>query len=145
MIKESSGLCASANHSKSPSFMESPSNYKSYSMIKFITATLLSALLSTVCCLFLPWWSIGVACFVVAAVVAQRPLYAFLAGFTGLFLLWGGLSWYLSSRNGHLLAHKMSVVILQSDRPALLILTTALIGGLVGGLAALAGSFVRTS
>jgi len=112
-------------------------------MIKFVTAILLSALLSTVGCLFLPWWSIAVACFIVAVVVVQRPLFAFLSGFTGLLLLWGGLSWYLSSKNGHLLAQKMSLLILKSDKPFMLIIITALIGGLVGGLSALAGSFVR--
>ncbi len=68
---------------------------------------------------------------------------SFLAGFVALFLLWGGLSWYISSSNNDLLAHKVSLLILKMDSPMLLILATALIGALVAGLAALSGSFVR--
>ncbi len=112
-------------------------------MIKFISAAVLVALLSAAACLFLPWWSIAPAAFLVSVAIPQKPWVAFLSGFTGLFLLWGGLSWMLSSRNGHLLAHKMSMLILKSDQPMMLVLITALIGALVGGLAALAGSYVR--
>ncbi len=112
-------------------------------MIKFISAVLLIAVVSAAACLFLPWWSIAPAAFIVSAVISQKPVPSFLSGFTGLFLLWGGLSWFLSNRNGHVLAHKVSQLILKSDQPYVLVLLTALTGALVGGLAALAGSFVR--
>lgn len=111
--------------------------------MKFIVSILLVALLSFVSCLYLPWWSVAVAAFIVTAFIHQRPAKAFLAGFAGVFLLWGILSWYLSSRNEHILAHKVSVMIIQSDNVPLLILATALIGGIVGGLGALAGSFLK--
>ena len=112
--------------------------------MKFIVSLLLTALLSFAACLYMPWWSIAIAALLVAALIPQRPARSFLCGFLALFLLWGGLSLWISNNNGHLLAHKVSLLIIKVDNPYLLILITALIGALVGGLGALAGAFLRT-
>lgn len=111
--------------------------------MKFITSIVLIALLSVAACLYLPWWSIAIVAFVVAVAIPQHPGKLFLAGFIALFLLWGSLSFYISSNNNDLLAHKVSLIILNTDSPLLLIATTALIGGIVAGFSALTGSFVR--
>jgi hypothetical protein len=113
--------------------------------MKFIVSIFLIALLSVTACLYLPWWSIAIVAFIVAASIPQKPLKAFLAGFIALFLLWGSLSWFISSNNNHLLAHKVSMIIIKTDSPFILILITALIGSLVAAFASLAGSFVRKS
>ena len=60
--------------------------------MKFFVSLILTAFLSFGACLYLPWWSIAIASFLVAALIPQRPGKAFLAGFTALFLLWGGLT-----------------------------------------------------
>ena len=111
--------------------------------MKFFFAFILTILLSFAACLFFPWWSIAIAAFVVAALIPQKPFKAFLTGFIALFLLWGGLSFWMSNNNDHILAHKISQLILKIDNPIVLILATALIGALVAGLAALAGSYLR--
>ena len=113
--------------------------------MKFIISLILTALLSFGTCLYLPWWSIAIAAFIVAALIPQKPGKAFLAAFIALFLLWGAFSFWLSNNNEHLLAHKVSVLILKMDSPYLLILATALIGGLVAGFAALSGAYLRKS
>lgn len=113
--------------------------------MKFTVSLILTALLSFAACLFLPWWSIAVAAFIVAALIPQKAGKAFVTGFFSLFLLWGGLSFWISNNNEHLLAHKVSVVILKMDSPFLLMLATAMIGALVAGFAALAGSYLRQS
>ena len=113
--------------------------------MKFIISLLLIALLSVAACLYLPWWSIAIVAFIVAALIPQQPAKAFLTGFIALLLLWGSLSWYISSNNNHLLAHKVSMIILKTDSPYLLITATALIGALVAGFAALSGSYLRRS
>jgi hypothetical protein len=112
--------------------------------MRFIISILLTALLSFALCLYLPWWSIALAAFAVAALIPQKPVHSFLAGFIALFLLWGTMAFTLSSNNGHLLAHKVSLLLLKFDSPAALITETALIGALVAAFAALAGSFLRT-
>jgi hypothetical protein len=111
--------------------------------MKFLSAFILTALLSIAACLYLPWWSIAIVAFIVAVAIPIKPFVSFIAGFSALFLAWGGLAWYISTNNEHLLAHKVSILILQSDSPYLLILATALIGALVAGFAALSGSYLR--
>ena len=111
--------------------------------MKFIVSILLIALLSVAACLYLPWWSIAIVALVVSCLIPQRPGKAFITGFIALFMLWGALSWYLSSNNDHLLAHKVSLIILKTDNPLLLIVATALTGALVAGFGALTGSYLR--
>jgi hypothetical protein len=111
--------------------------------MKFFISLILTILLSFAACLFLPWWSIAIAAFIVAALIPQKPFKAFLTAFIALFLLWGGLSFWMSNNNDHILAHKVSQLILKMDNPYVLILATALIGALVAGFAALGGSYLR--
>ena len=111
--------------------------------MKFFFSFILTILLSFAGCLFLPWWCIAIAAFIVAALIPQKPFKSFITGFAALFLLWGGLSFWMSNNNDHVLAHKISQLILKMDSPVVLVLATALIGALVAGFAALAGSYVR--
>jgi len=111
--------------------------------MKFFISILLIALVSIVAGLYLPWWSIALAAFVVIALIPQKPLYAFLSGFIAIFILWSGMSFIISNKNDHILAHKISMIILQSDSPVSLVLITGLIGALVAGCGALAGSYLR--
>jgi hypothetical protein len=111
--------------------------------MKSITAALLIALLSFSLGLYLPWWTVAVAGGLVALILNLRPVAAFMAGFMAVFVLWGGLALLRSSSNDHILAKRMAAFILKNDNPWMLILLTALIGGLVTGLGALSGSFLR--
>ena len=111
--------------------------------MKFIVSLILIAALSFVSCLYLPWWSIAVTAFIVAVVIPQGAGRSFLSGFLAVFLLWAGLSFWISLANEHLLAHKIAPLIIKIDNPLLLILATGLIGGLVAGFGALTGSFIR--
>lgn len=102
------------------------------------------AALSFAACLYFPWWSIAVACFLVALLIRQKPGVAMLTGFLALFLLWGGLAYWISRGNNDILAHKISELILKKDNPAMLVLITGAIGALVGAFAALSGSLLRS-
>lgn len=113
--------------------------------MKLIAAILLTALSAFVAGLWLPWWSVSLAAFLVAALVHQRPLRALLAGFLGIFLLWGGLALWIDLANNHLLSQKIAAILKLGSSSFPLVLITGIIGGLVGGVAALAGSFFRQS
>ena len=67
---------------------------------------------------------------------------AFFSGFLALFLLWSILSFYISVNNDHILAHRVSLLLIKNDSPFLLILITGLIGGIVAGLASLTASYI---
>jgi hypothetical protein len=111
--------------------------------MKFVISVILIALLSFAGCLYFPWWSIAIMAFVTGILIPQKPARAFLSGFMAVFLLWILLSWWISAANGHVLAHKMSLIVLKTDNLPVLIFATGLIGGLVAGFASLAGSFLR--
>lgn len=111
--------------------------------MKFIASILLTALLSFVLCLYISWWAIAIVAFIVAVLIQQSPLLSFLTGFIALALLWGGLSWWIDMKNGQVLSHKLSSLLPFGGSTFLMILVTALIGGLVAGSAALAGSYLR--
>lgn len=112
--------------------------------MKSVAAALLVALLGFGLGLYLPWWTVAVAAALVALVLDLRPAPAFLTGLAGAMILWGMLAFLRSSANDHILAHRMSQFILQNDSPNLLILVTAVIGGLTGGMGALTGSLFRS-
>ena len=113
--------------------------------MKFIVSIILTALLSFEAGRYLPWWSIAIAAFAVAALIPQKPRKSFWTGFIALFLLWGVLAYYIDVKNVHILSQKIAELIIKSKSSSLLILITALIGGLVAGFAALSGSYLRSS
>ena len=113
--------------------------------MKFTISITLTILLSFCACLFLPWWSIAIVAFLVAALIPQTPLVSFITGFIALFLLWGILSFWISTNNDHILAHRVSLLIFKTDNPFLLIIVTALIGALIAGFAALTAGYIRPS
>lgn len=112
--------------------------------MKFLVSVLLTGLLAFIAGLYLPWWSIAVVAFGVAVLVHQKAGKAFLSGFLGLFLFWGMLAWWIDTKNDSILSNKIGELLGTGAQPALLILITALVGGLVAGLAAMCGSFLRS-
>lgn len=115
--------------------------------MKFITAIILTALLSFISGLlsFSPWWGFAVTSLIVALLVHQKAGKAFLAGFLGLFLLWGGLAWWIDMKNNGVLSQKIASVLPLGGNSILLIVVTGVAGGLVAGFAAMSGSYLRSS
>jgi len=113
--------------------------------MKFLVAILLTGLFAFIAGLYLPWWSIAIAALIVAVLVHQKAGKAFIAGFLGIFLLWGALAWWINMKNEGILATKIASVLPLGGSATLLILVTACIGGLVAGLAAMSGSYLRAT
>ena len=91
--------------------------------------------------LYFPWWSFAITSAIVAATVHQRAWKAFVTGFTGMFLLWGGLAFFIDMGNEHILLDRIAELFFLQNSPYLLIWITGFVGGLVSGFAALTGSF----
>lgn len=111
--------------------------------MRFLLATLLTATLSFIAGLYLPWWSIALISFLVAILIKQKISWAYLSGFTGIFLLWGLLAFLIDIKNKSILSHKIAQLIPLNGSSILLILVTALIGAIVAGFAAMSGSSLR--
>lgn len=113
--------------------------------MKLFVAIILTALLSFISGLFLPWWGIAIAALLTAVLVHQNAGKAFLAGFLGVLLLWAGLAWWIDMKNDGVLSKKIASVLPLGGSALLLILVTGIIGGLVAGIAAMSGSYLRSS
>ena len=113
--------------------------------MKFLTATVLTALLAFISGLFLPWWGIATAALLVAAIIHQKAGKAFLSGLLGIFLLWAGIAWWIDIKNTSVLSQKVASILPLGGNTIAIIAVTGLVGGLVGGFAAMSGSFLRAS
>jgi hypothetical protein len=111
--------------------------------MKLFISILITALLSFVAGIFLPWWTMALAAMLVALCIHQSPFRSWLTGFLALFLLWGGLALGIDAKNQHVLSTKLAEIFQLGGSSFLLILVTALVGGLVAGFAALTGSYIR--
>lgn len=111
--------------------------------MKFFIAALLTALLSFITSLWFDWWIIAVVALLVALLIHQKAWKAFLAGFTGLFLLWVALAAWVNAANESILSTKIATLLGIGGNPFFLILITGFVGALVAGFAALSGSFLR--
>jgi len=110
--------------------------------MKFLLAILLTAALGFLAGLYFTWWALAVVAFGIAVLIPQRLMPAFFSGFLGIFILWAVLCFWIDIKNDSILSHKMAMIFPLAGSSLLMILVSALIGGLVGGMAALAGSSV---
>lgn len=111
--------------------------------MKILLAVLLIAILSYLAGLYLPWWNIAIIAFLTALFIPLKPGYAFLAGFLGIFLMWAIVALWWDIKNESILSHKIAQLFPLGGSSFLLIMVTALVGGLVGGFAAMSGSSLR--
>jgi hypothetical protein len=113
--------------------------------MKFFVAIILTMLLAFAAGLYLDWWTIAIAAFVVALLVHQKAWRAFFAGFLGLYLCWLLMASWFNMKNDGILASKIASIFPLGGNAILLLLVTGFVGGLVGGLSALSGSYLRSS
>ncbi|MFT4663981.1 MAG: hypothetical protein ACI8YQ_000759 [Polaribacter sp.] len=112
--------------------------------MKFILTLLSIAGLSALAQFYFPWWVMTIVCFLIGGVAGMKGFGSFLTGFLAIAILWGGYAFYLDMESAGILSARMAEIPegLGVDGK-MLILVTALIGGLVGGMATLTGSLGR--
>ncbi|MBD2769309.1 hypothetical protein IC235_15580 [Hymenobacter sp. BT664] len=104
---------------------------------------LLMLVLTVLVQLVLPWWSMAVVAFVLGFALAATGQTAFWVGFVGVALSWVGPAAWLSYQNNNLLAQRVAQLLPLGGSAVALIIATGVVAGLVGGLAALAGVWLR--
>ena len=108
--------------------------------MKFILQLFGIIILAYVLEIFLPWYSIAFAAFVMGYAVRSKA--NFLAGFLGIALLWIIKAWLISSGSESDLADRVAHIF-SLDGKEWLMFVMVIIGGMVGGFAALAGALLR--
>jgi hypothetical protein len=108
--------------------------------MKFILQIFGTIVLAYVLEIFLPWYSIALAAFVMGFLFRSRA--NFLAGFLGIALLWTLKAWLLNSASASDLADRVAHIFSLRGKEWLM-LVMAIVGGLVGGFAGLAGALLK--
>ena len=106
--------------------------------MKFIIQIISTIAASFLMQYFLPWWTMALGAFVIGYAVGNNGYLAFLAGLLGVGLLWLGMSLFIDIATHSILTGKVNQLL-----PVNSFLLTALVGGLVGGFAALTGSLLK--
>ena len=104
--------------------------------MKFIVSAIITASLAYGLGLYFPWWTVVFAGMLTGFFIPQHWGLSFLSAFTGVFLLWGLMALFISVSNDHILAKRISMLVIKNNSPYLIIIITALIGGLTSGLSA---------
>jgi hypothetical protein len=92
---------------------------------------------------FLPWWSIAVVAFLVGVWQSESALKSFTYGTAAVTLLWLIYAGYQNQQNGGLISEAMAQMLGGAISGTQLMIVTGLIGGIVGGVAAMTGTFFR--
>ncbi|PJJ53157.1 hypothetical protein [Hymenobacter chitinivorans] len=92
---------------------------------------------------FLPWWIVTPLAFAAAFGLPTSGGRAFMAGFNGVGMGWFMLAVWFNVKNEGLLASRVAQLLPLGGSSWAVVILAAVLSGLVGGLAALAGSWTR--
>jgi len=106
--------------------------------MKILYQIILTLLAGLVLQLFLPWWTLALGAAGVSFFFEQKGWQAFAGGFVAIFLLWLLSAWYFDEASGAIMSHRLNTLL-----PVPAFFLTGLVGGLVGGMAALTGKMIR--
>jgi hypothetical protein len=87
---------------------------------------------------FFPWWTMAIGACAIGFAVPNKGYVSFGAGFLAVGLLWLGMAIYIDQTTQSILTEKVNKLL-----PLNSLLLTMLIGGVVGGFAALTGALAR--
>ncbi|HEY0770126.1 MAG TPA: hypothetical protein VGD31_07300 [Sphingobacteriaceae bacterium] len=104
--------------------------------MKFTIQILFIVLLAFILELFLPWWSIAIAAFAGGMIFNTRANFG--AGFIAIALLWTIKALIIESNAAATLTDRVASIFML-NKPSLF-LVMAVLGGLVGGFAAMTGA-----
>lgn len=109
--------------------------------MKLLTHIVVVLLLSWLLQTFLPWWTMAVGAFATGLFFRHGGFKSFVAGLIGVGLLWFAMAYYLDSSTNSILSSKVANIF-PTKTVGLLMLVTAFIGGIVGGLASMTGGII---
>lgn len=117
--------------------------------MKFLIHTFIIIILTAILQMFLPWWALMIASFIVSFFVYNTRSKSFFSGFLGVGILWIAYASYIDANTSSILTSKVAQIfnfpptILTLPNTFFLILITGLIGGIPAGFSALTGHLFR--
>jgi hypothetical protein len=90
----------------------------------------------------LPWWIVAIISFLSAWFIAKSSAHAFWSAFAAIFIVWVIMALFKSVPNNNILAIRVAHLF-HLPHWILLLLVTAIIGGLVAGMSALSGQLIK--
>lgn len=108
--------------------------------MKFIIQLLAIIFFSHLIAVFTPWYCIALSCFAMGYLLKSNA--NFLAGFLGIASLWIFNAWLAESSSSAELTSRVAALFSLKHKE-LLYAVMAVVGGLVGGFAALTGSLLK--
>lgn len=91
---------------------------------------------------FTPWWSVMLAGLLAGLIVPLKKSAAFFIPFFSVGLYWLVYAWWLTSQNDFLMAKRIAELLPLEGSTTLLLVISALIGGLAAGFSSLSGSLL---
>ena len=111
--------------------------------MKFLLKIIFTAATAYLMQLYFPWWSVVIASFLISLILSSKGWNSFFSGFIGVGVLWFILAFRIDTASDSILTDKVAAIF-SLPNAFILILVTALIGGIAGGFGALAGSHFRS-
>lgn len=108
-------------------------------MIQIVLIAIISLLLQ----FLLPWWTLALVAFFICFWRSSTGGKAFLYGFAGVAVVWLAYALFIHVHTSGIFTGRMSELLFKTTNWASLTVVTAVLGGLVGGLAGLSGFFIR--
>lgn len=110
--------------------------------MNFLKQLLATAALCFVLQYFFPWWTLVIGAFIAGYWAGNKGFVAFAAGFLGVALLWTVTAMVIDAQTNSILSEKVAQIFPTKTQSLLLVLT-AIVGGLPAGFAGLTGALVR--
>ena len=103
----------------------------------------LIAALATIGQMFLSWYIIVFAAFLVELALGKRDATKFFSGFYGIAIPWMALSAYIETKSESILSVRILEMFKLPQYGFVLVIITGLLGGLIGGLASTLGGWIK--
>jgi hypothetical protein len=110
--------------------------------MRFFLSILLISILAAAAEYILPWWTIAIVSMVVALIAGYGAGRSFVMGFLGIAIFWLIAILLRDLPNHHILSRKMAALFPLGGYASMFALVTIVVGGLIGGLAAMGGALL---
>lgn len=114
-------------------------------MIKTLVFILTTCILALVLTMIGPWWLIIVGPILMGFILKVTLWRAFLLGALGTIVFWGALIAYRTFGATTIILERIAYLLQLNGSKVWLVVVTLIIGGIIGGVAALHGAFLRKS